>query len=84
MPILERKWGSIAMDFMVGMTLTRGKHNAIWVMVDRLTKLAHFLPMNLTDSLDRLAKLYIKEVVRLHGVLEDIVSDRDLRFVFRF
>ncbi len=84
LPIPERKWGSISMDFVVGMPLTRRRHNAIWVIVDRLTKAAHFLPMNLTDSLDKLAQLYIREVVRLHGIPDDIVSDRDPRFVSRF
>ncbi len=84
LPIPERKWGSISMDFVVGMPLTRRKHDAIWVIVDRLTKAAHFLPMNLTDSLDKLAQLYIREIVRLHGIPDDIVSDRDPRFVSRF
>ncbi|KAL2248184.1 UNVERIFIED_CONTAM: Transposon Tf2-12 polyprotein [Sesamum indicum] len=60
------------------------KHDTIWVIVDRLTKSAHFLPVRITDSLDKLARLYIFEIVRLHGVPVSIVSDRDSRFTSRF
>ncbi|KAK4385928.1 Transposon Ty3-I Gag-Pol polyprotein [Sesamum angolense] len=60
------------------------KHDAIWVIVDRLTKSAHFLPIRLGDSLDKLAELYVEEIVRLHGVSVSIVSDRDPRFTSRF
>jgi len=52
--------------------------------VDRLTKCAHFLPINQKMSLDKLAELYVREIVRLHGVLESIISDRDPRFTSRF
>ncbi|XP_027927665.1 uncharacterized protein LOC114184558 [Vigna unguiculata] len=54
---------------------TKG-HDLVWVIVDRLTKCAHFLPMNQKWSMDKLAELYVREVVRLHGVPESIVSDR--------
>ena len=54
------------------------------MIVDRLTKSAHFLPMKVSYSLDKLAKVYIREVVRLHGVPFSIVSDRDPRFTYRF
>ncbi|KAL2230621.1 UNVERIFIED_CONTAM: Transposon Tf2-12 polyprotein [Sesamum indicum] len=60
------------------------KHDAIWVIVDRLTKSAHFLPVRIIDSLDKLAGLYISEIVRLHGVSVSIVSYRDPRFTSRF
>jgi len=59
-------------------------HDAIWVIVDRLTKSAHFLAVNLRMSMAKLAQLYISEIVRLHGVPSSIVSDRDPRFTFRF
>ncbi|RVW73465.1 Transposon Ty3-G Gag-Pol polyprotein [Vitis vinifera] len=62
----------------------QGGNNAIWVIVDRLTKSAHFLPMKVNFSMDRLASLYIKEIVRMHGVPVSIVSDRDPRFTSRF
>ena len=60
------------------------KHDSVWVVVDRLTKSAHFLPVRTDYSLDKLAKLYIKEIVRLHGILISIISDRDTRFTLRF
>ncbi|RVW68715.1 Transposon Tf2-2 polyprotein [Vitis vinifera] len=75
--IPEWKWEHITMDFVIGLLRTLGGNNAIWVIVDRLTKSAHFLPMKVNFSLDRLASLYMKEIVRMHGVPVSIVSDRD-------
>ena len=72
------------MDFVIGLPHTRAGFDAIWVVVDRLTKSAHFLPIHNNFSLDRLAKLYISEIVRPHGVPVSIVSDRDPRFTSRF
>ncbi|KAK4381677.1 Transposon Ty3-G Gag-Pol polyprotein [Sesamum angolense] len=71
------------MDFVIGLPRTLRKHDAIWVIVDRLTKSAHFLPIRLGDSLDKLVELYVSEIVRLHGVPISIVSDRDPRFTSR-
>jgi hypothetical protein len=78
--IPEWKWEMITMDFV--WALPRGKrgNDAIWVIVDRLTKSALFLPVKKTDPVDKLAKIYMKEVVRLHEVPVSIVSDRDPRF----
>ena len=72
------------MDFVVGLPRTQQGHDAIWVIIDRLTKSAHLLPVKVSYSLDKLAKIYIREVVRLHGVPISIVSDRDPRFTSRF
>ena len=72
------------MDFVVGLPLTRRRHDSVWVVVDRLTKSAHFLPMRTDYSLDKLAELYIKEIVRLHGISVSIISNRDPRFTSRF
>ena len=58
--------------------------NSIWVIVDRLTKTAHFIPVNTSYSIDRLTRLYVSEIVRLHGVPVSIVSDRDARFTSSF
>ena len=63
------------MNFVVGLPRTRAGFDAIWVIVDRLTKSAHFLPVRTKFSLDRLAELYINEIIRLHGVPVSIVSD---------
>nr|KYP70096.1 Transposon Ty3-I Gag-Pol polyprotein [Cajanus cajan] len=78
------KWDSISMDFVVGLPMTVKNLDAIWVIVDRLTKSAHFIPINIRYALERLTKLYISEIVRLHGVPTSIVSDRDPRFTSRF
>ena len=72
------------MDFVVGLPKTKANHDAIWVVIDRLTKSAHFLPINERYSLDKLVHLYLKEIVMRHGVLVSIVSDRDPRFNSRF
>ncbi|KAA3483950.1 DNA/RNA polymerases superfamily protein [Gossypium australe] len=66
--IPEWKWDRVTMDFVSGLPLTPRKKDAIWVIVDRLTKSAHFIPVKSDYSLDRLAELYISEIVRLHGV----------------
>ncbi|XP_049346706.1 uncharacterized protein LOC125811249 [Solanum verrucosum] len=65
------------MDFISGLPRTQRNHDAIWLIVDRLTKSAHFLAIRMDYSLERLAELYINEIVRLHGIPVSIVSDRD-------
>ena len=65
------------MDFVIGLPLSASKKNAIWVIVDRLTKSVHFLPITDTWGIERLAQLYVKEIVRLHGIPLSIVSNRD-------
>ena len=72
------------MDFVVGLPLTGRKHDSVWVVVDRLTKSTHFLPVRTGYSLDKLAELYIKEIVRLHGIPISIILDRDSRFTSGF
>ena len=82
--ILEWKWDRVTMDFVSGLPLSTSKKDAIWVVVDRLTKSAHFIPVCMDFSLDRLVELYVSQIVRLHGVPISIVSDRDSRFTSRF
>ena len=84
LPIPQWKWDNITMDFISGFPLTQRKHDTVWVIVDRLTKSAHFLPVRLDYSMDRLAELYVEKIVRMHGVPLSIVSDRDPRFTSRF
>ena len=72
------------MDFVVGLPKTLKQHDAIWVIVDRFSKSAHFLPVRMTYSMDQLAELYVQEIVRLHGVPVSIISDRDARFTSKF
>ncbi|KAE8690557.1 Detected protein of unknown function [Hibiscus syriacus] len=82
--IPERKWERITMDFVTGLPMTSSKKDSVWVIVDRLTKSAHFIPVRVNYTLDKLARLYISEIVRLHGVPLSIISDRDPRFTSRF
>lgn len=82
--IPEWKWDSIAMDFVVGLPRTPNGYDSIWLIFDRLTKSAHFLLINIKYSLEKLTQLYIREIIRLHGVPSSIVSDRDPRFTSRF
>jgi len=72
------------MDFVVGLPRTIQKFDSIWVIVDRLTNSAHFLPINIRYSMEKLTELYIREIVRLHGVPISIISDRDPRFTTKF
>jgi hypothetical protein len=78
------KWDQIAMNFVVGLLKAPSRQDAIWVIIDRLTKSAHFLPIKVTDTLDKLAELYVREIVRLHRVPVSIVLDRDPQFPLRF
>ena len=64
--------------------MTGRKHDSVWVVVDRLTKSAHFLPVRTDYSLDKLAERYVKEIVQLHGIPVSIISYRDPRFTSRF
>jgi hypothetical protein len=82
--IPEWKWEEIGMDFIVGLPRTQGGYNSIWVIVDRLTKVAHFIPVKTTYSGDKLAELYMSRIVCLHGVPKKIVSDRGSQFTSKF
>ncbi|KAJ9544460.1 hypothetical protein OSB04_024167 [Centaurea solstitialis] len=82
--ILEWKWEQISMDFVTKLPKTKKGHDSIWVIVDRLTKSAHFLPIKESFSIDRLAQLYVDEIVMRHGVPISIISVRDSRFTSRF
>ena len=72
------------MDFVVGLPRAPRGYDAIWVIVDRLTKSTHFLAIRNNFFLNRLAELYVDEIVKLHGVPVSIVSDRDPKFMSRF
>lgn len=78
------KWDQISMDFIDGLPRSRSDHDSLWVIVDRLTKSAHFLPVRSTRTVPLLAKLYVKEIVKLHGIPTSIVSDRDPLFTSGF
>ena len=72
------------MDFVLGLPRTTSGNDAIWVIVDRLTKSAHFIAIKATFSVAKLADIYVSQIVRRHGVPKSIILDRDGRFTSRF
>ena len=72
------------MDFVTHLPRTSRGHDAVWVIVDRLTKLIHFLAVRMTFTLEEFCRLYVREIVQLHGVPMSIVSDWDPRFTTHF
>jgi hypothetical protein len=82
--IPEWKWEEVGMDFIVGLPRTQAGYDSIWVIVDRLTKVAHFILIKMTYSGAKLAELYMSRIVCLHGVPKKIVSDRGSQFTSKF
>jgi IS30 family transposase len=80
----EWKWEEIAMYFIVGLPRTQSGYDSIWVIVDRLTKVAHFIPVKITYSGPQLAELYMLKIVYLDGAWMKIVSDRGTQFTSKF
>ncbi|KAD6795956.1 hypothetical protein E3N88_06852 [Mikania micrantha] len=78
------KWDDISMDFVTGLPKTFRKNDAIWVIVDRLSKSAHFLPIQQGHSVSKLSEIFTQEIIRLHGTPVSIISDRDPRFTSHF
>jgi IS30 family transposase len=82
--IPQWKWDEIGMDFIVGLPRTRTSYDSIWVVVDHLTKVAHFIPVKTTYNSAVLVELYMARIVCLHGVPKKIVSDRGIQFTYHF
>jgi hypothetical protein len=80
----EWKWEEIARDSIMGLPRTQSGYDSIWVIVDRLTKVVHFIPIKTTYSRSQLAVLYMLRIVYLHGVWKKIVSDRGTQFTLMF
>ena len=72
------------MDFVTHFPQTQRRHDVVWVIVDRLTKSAHFLAVQMTFTLEEFYRLYIREIIQLHGVLVSIVWDKDSKFAAHF
>jgi hypothetical protein len=72
------------MDFIVGLPNTSQKHDSIWVIIDRLTKIAHFLPVQTTYTAKKYAEVYLDQIIHLHGVPKTIIFDRGAQFIARF
>jgi hypothetical protein len=82
--ILEWKWEEIGMDFIVGLSRTQAGSNSIWVIVDRLTKVGHFIPIKTTYSGTKLVELYMSHIVCIHRVPKKIVSNQGSQFTSKF
>jgi len=78
------KWEAINMDFITCLPLSFNRHDSIWVIIDRLTKANHFLPVKSSSTAEEYAKLYVREVVRLHGTPLSIISDWGAQFTAHF
>ena len=74
----------ISMDFIIGLPMTWSQHDSIMVVVDKLTKAAHFIPVKSMYKTDDIAKIFMKEIFKLHGLPKAIVSDRDVKFTSNF
>ena len=83
LPIPEQKWESVSMDFITGLPKVQGR-DCLYVVVDRLTKFAHFFSISFDYSVAQVAELFFREVVKLNGLPKTIVSDRDSRFTGAF
>jgi hypothetical protein len=84
LPVPEWKWEEIGMDFVVGLPRSPKGNDSIWVIIDRFSKVAHFILVKTTYGGATLAQLYLKEIVRLHGIPRRIVSDRGTQFTSKF
>ena len=82
--ILKWKWEHITMDFVTELPINPKGNNAIWVIVDRLTKFVHFLAMKVSQPINNLTQQYVNEIIGLYGVPVSVVSNRDPRFTSRF
>ena len=84
LPIPKWKWEVVTIGFIIKLPRTTRQHDLVMVVVDELTKAAHFIPIKSTHKAANRAEIYMKEIVRLHGIPKEIVSDKDSKFMYNY
>jgi hypothetical protein len=84
LPIPEWKWEIISLDFIIGLPKTQKQNDSIMVVIDKLRKYTHFIPMESTYKAINITEIFMKEIFRLHGIPKMVISDRDVKFTSTF